>query len=183
MNSQQARPDARVAVEGCDRQGLRRRRYRRHRTSDARYRGPLCLVRSLKVSSLRNGHAKGCGIYHLALVLKPRNLVEHRSDQLPSLSALRGLATTGAAAASHSAARSELSPFVSSSCSKASSTSRIKTWNALNKARSFTGMASRILCCPAILHARNLSAELVLLQTEKLELLTLHVNLLALKVD
>ncbi len=38
-------------------------------------------MRSLKVSSLGNGLAKGCGIYHLALVLKPRNLIEHRSDQ------------------------------------------------------------------------------------------------------
>ncbi len=166
MNSQQARPEARVAVEGCDRQGLRRRRYRRHRTSDVRYRGPLCLVCFLKVSSLWNGLAKGCDIYLLVLVLKPRNFVEHLSDQRAFYFGLAGSGNDGRSGGLALSSAQRTVALCIILVPKASSTSRIKTWNALNKARSFTGMASRNLCCPAILHARNLSAELVLLQTQ-----------------
>jgi len=45
------------------------------------------------------------------------------------------------------------------------------------------GPESLALSDEQILHDRNLSAELFVLQTQELELLTLHINLIALKFD
>ncbi len=80
-----------------------------------------------------------------------KTLVSISATTAPSRSALRSQAAAGdpgSAAASDTDDDSDVATSLYSSPPKASRTSRMNSWNALNRARSRSGMASRISRCP-----------------------------------